>query len=148
MQTIFKAITGSSGHAFWWERTVLHSTETTFDTGLVAGKGTYHGTLRCRALPSKENRTCQGSSDQLRGFCSRLLSRLLSAVLSFPPRGVTRSSRYRFKYDLHLKIPSHLDRESIYNGQLHFVFPSSLSEKNRPTGFVKHESILYGPITP
>ena len=25
---IFKAITGSSGHAFWWERTVLHSMET------------------------------------------------------------------------------------------------------------------------
>ena len=25
MQIIFKAITGSSGHAFWWERTVLHS---------------------------------------------------------------------------------------------------------------------------
>ena len=25
MQIIFKAITGSSGHAFWWERTVMHS---------------------------------------------------------------------------------------------------------------------------
>ena len=36
MQIIFKAITGSSGHAFWWERTVLHSTETIFDAGLVA----------------------------------------------------------------------------------------------------------------
>ena len=28
MQMIFKAITGSSGHAFWWERTVPHSMET------------------------------------------------------------------------------------------------------------------------
>ena len=28
MQMIFKAITESSGHAFWWERTVLHSMET------------------------------------------------------------------------------------------------------------------------
>ena len=28
MQMIFKAITGSSSHAFWWERTVLHSMET------------------------------------------------------------------------------------------------------------------------
>ena len=25
---IFKVITGSSSHAFWWERTVLHSMET------------------------------------------------------------------------------------------------------------------------
>ena len=61
MQIIFKAITGSSGHAFWWERTVLHSTETIFDAGLVAleyinpWKGTYYGALRCRTLPSKEN---------------------------------------------------------------------------------------------
>ena len=61
MQIIFKAITGSSCHAFWWERSVLHSTETTFEAGLVAlesispGKGTYYGTLRCRTLPSKEN---------------------------------------------------------------------------------------------
>ena len=28
MQIIFKAITGSSGYAFWWERTTLHSMET------------------------------------------------------------------------------------------------------------------------
>ena len=60
MQIIFKAITRSFGHAFWWERTVLQSMET-FDAGLVAlesispGKGTYYGTLRCRTLPSKEN---------------------------------------------------------------------------------------------
>ena len=31
-----KAITGSSGHAFWWETTVLHSMETLFDASLVA----------------------------------------------------------------------------------------------------------------
>ena len=36
MQIIFKAITESFGHAFWWERTVLHSMETLFDAGLVA----------------------------------------------------------------------------------------------------------------
>ena len=28
MQIIFKAITGSSGYAFWWERAALHSMET------------------------------------------------------------------------------------------------------------------------
>ena len=61
MQIIFKAITGGSSHAFWWERTVLHSMEMLFDAGLVAleiispGKGIYYGTLRCRKLPSKEN---------------------------------------------------------------------------------------------
>ena len=44
---IFKAITGSSGHAFWLERTVLHFMET-FDAGLAAlenispGKGIYY----------------------------------------------------------------------------------------------------------
>jgi len=27
MQIIFKALTGSSGYAFWWERTALHSME-------------------------------------------------------------------------------------------------------------------------
>ena len=36
MQMIFKAIIRSSGHAFWWERTVLHSMETVVDAGLVA----------------------------------------------------------------------------------------------------------------
>ena len=41
-----------------------------------------------------------------------------SAVLSFPPRGVTVTSGYHFEYDLHLiKIPSHLDRESIYKAK-------------------------------
>ena len=60
MQIIFKAITGSSGHAFWWERAVLHSMKT-FDAGLVAlesispTKCIHYGTLRCRTLPSKEN---------------------------------------------------------------------------------------------
>ena len=36
-------------------------------------------------------------------------------ALSFPPRGVTGTSGYCFEYNLHLiKIPSHLNRESIY----------------------------------
>ena len=61
MQTRFKAITRSFGHAFWWETTVLQSMETLLDTCLVAlesiscGKGIYYGTLRCHTLPSKEN---------------------------------------------------------------------------------------------
>ena len=61
MQIIFKAITGISGHAFWWEEQYCTLRRTTFDAGLVAlesispGKGTYYGTLRCRTLPSKEN---------------------------------------------------------------------------------------------
>ena len=113
MQIIFKAIPGSSSHAFWWEGTVLHSMETLFDAGLgkyiSLGKGTYHGMLRCLA-----KRTSQGS-DQLHGFCDRFFSHSYSAALSFPPRGVIGTSCYHFEYDLHLiKIPSHLDRESIY----------------------------------
>ena len=61
MQMIFKVIIGSSGHTFWWEKTVLHSMETVVDAGLVAlesispGKDIYYGTLRCRTLPSEEN---------------------------------------------------------------------------------------------
>ena len=82
------------------------------DAGLVAlesissGKGIYYGTLRCL--------TTQGS-DQLGDFCDRFFSRPYSAALSLPPRDMTGTSRYRFEYDLHLiKIPLHLDRESIY----------------------------------
>ena len=59
-------------------------------------------------------RTTQGS-DQLRGFCDRFFYRPYSAALSFPPRGVTETSGYRFEYDLHLiKIPSNLDGERIH----------------------------------
>ena len=48
-------------------------------------------------------------------FCNRFFSRPYSAALSFPPRGVTGTSCYCFEYNLHLiKIPSHLNRESIY----------------------------------
>ena len=55
----------SDNRKFWSRllvgKTVLHSTETTFDAGLVAlesispRKGTYYDTLRCRTLSSKEN---------------------------------------------------------------------------------------------
>ena len=65
MQMIFKAITGTTGYASWWEITVCYSMETVilFDAGLVAlestcispGKGTPHSTLRCHTLPSGEN---------------------------------------------------------------------------------------------
>ena len=81
------------------------------------GKDIYYSTLRCHMLPSNKN--FQGS-DQLRGFCDRFFSYLYSAALSFPQRGMTRTSCYRFEYDLDLhliKIPSHLDRESIYSFQ-------------------------------
>ena len=50
MKIIFKAITGSSDHAFWWERTILNTMETLFDAGVVAlesispGEDTYYGT--------------------------------------------------------------------------------------------------------
>ena len=38
---------------------------------------------------------------------------------SFPPEGVTGTSGYRFEYNLHLiKIPSHLNRESIYRWKM------------------------------
>ena len=68
------------------------------------GKDIYYSTLRCHTLPSKEAAT---SSVVFATDSSR-------AVLSFPPRGVTGTSGYRFEYDLHLiKIPSHLDRESV-----------------------------------
>ena len=61
MQMIFKAITGSSGHAFWWERTVLHSIETIVGRwsgslgSISPGKNIYYGTLRCRTLHSNKN---------------------------------------------------------------------------------------------
>ena len=62
MQIIFKAITGSSGHAFWGgEELYCTLWRRRFDAGLVAfqesispRKGIYYGTLRCRTLPSKE----------------------------------------------------------------------------------------------
>ena len=95
------------------------------DVGLVAlesvssGKGNYYGTLRCCTLPSKEN--------QLHSFCDRFFSRPYSAALSFPPRSVTGTSGYRFEYDLHLiKIPSHLDRESIYREHIPIDNPVTL----------------------
>ena len=124
MQIIFKAITGSSGYAFWWERTALHSMETLVwhlpDACLVAlesispGQRIYYGTLRCRTLPSKENFPKQRLPPWF--FCNRFFSRLYSAALSFPPRGMTGTSGYCFEYNLHLtKILSHLNCESIYS---------------------------------
>ena len=62
---IFKATTGSSGYAFWWERTTLHSWRRLFDACLVAlksvspGQRIYYGMLRCHTLPSKENFSSQ-----------------------------------------------------------------------------------------
>ena len=109
---MFKAITRSSGHTFWWERTVLHSVET-FDTGLVAlesispGKGICYSTLRCCTLPSKENFTRQQPAPW---FCDRFYSHPYSAALSFPPRGVTGTSCYHFVYAYQNSI--NLDRES------------------------------------
>ena len=83
------------------------------DAGLVAlesispGKDIYYSTLRCRMLPSKENYPRQQPAPW---FLRQILLSLYSAVLSFPPRGVTGTSCYRFEYDLHLiKIPSHLE---------------------------------------
>ena len=56
-------------------------------------------------------------------FC---ISRPYSAVLSFPPRGVTETSCYCFEYNLHhIKIPSHLNRESIYTGGYFSILPLS-----------------------
>ena len=69
MQIIFKAITGSSVTPSGGKE--LHSTEITFDGGLVAlesispRKGTYYGMLG--AVHYLAKRTSQGS-DQLRGF--------------------------------------------------------------------------------
>ena len=94
--------------------------ETLFDAGLIAlqsispGKGIYYGTLRCRTLSSKENFPRQRPALWL------LRQHPYSAALSFPPRGMTGTSCYRFEYDLHLiKIPSHLDRENINNKYEH-----------------------------
>ena len=118
MQIIFKVITGSSGHALWWERTVLYSMETLFDTGLVAlesispWKDIYYGMLRCRTLSFKENFS---HIVRLCGFCNRFFSCPYSAALCFPPRAMIAISCYRFEYNLHLiKTLSHLNRESMY----------------------------------
>ena len=44
-----------------------------------------------------------------------VVSRPYSAALTFPPRGVTRTSCYHFEYDLHLmNFSSQLNHESIY----------------------------------
>ena len=76
-------------------------------------------TVRYSAVRYLAERTSQGS-DYLRGFCNRFVSRPYRAALSFPPRGVTGTSCYCFEYNLHLiKIPSHLNRESIYTIRVH-----------------------------
>ena len=96
MQMIFKAITESFGHAFWWERTVLHSMETLFDAGLVAlesisaGKGSYYGTLRYRTLPSKENYPRQRPAPW---FLRQVLLSLVQCRTILPTKGRDRNFR-------------------------------------------------------
>ena len=109
-----KAITESSGHAFWRERTVLHSTETKSNASPVAlesispGKGTYYGTLRSRTLPSKEDFRRQWPAPWI--FLSPVQCRTFLLT-----KGVIRTSCYHIEDDFRLiKIPSHLDRESIH----------------------------------
>ena len=89
-----------------------------FDAGLVAlesispGKYIYYGTLRCRTLPSKKNYPMQPPAPW---FLPQILLSPLHRRTIFPTKGRDRSSCYRFEYDLHLiKIPSHVDRESIF----------------------------------
>jgi len=120
---IFKAITGSSGYAFWWERTALHSMETVV-WRLLGSLRKYQSRttylLRYAKVPyvTQQRELSKAASQRLplRFFC---IYRPYSAALSFPPRGVTGTSCYCFEYNLHLiKIPSHLNRESIYIGLL------------------------------
>ena len=55
-----------------------------------------------------------------------------------PTKGRDRTSGYRFEYDLHLiKIPSHLDRESIY-----------IKDEKHPEVLEKCELVGKGPSIP
>ena len=99
MQMIFKAITGTTGYASWWEITVCHSMETVilFDAGLVAlestcispGKGIHHSTLRCHTLPSGENFSRQRPAPW---FYDRFFS-LVQCHIFFPTKGCDRKFR-------------------------------------------------------
>ena len=112
MQIIFKVITGSSSHAFWW--VVLHCMEMLLDAGLVAlesispGKDVYYGTLRCRLSPSGKNYPRQWPAPW---FLWQIFFHLFRAALSFPPRSVTGTSCYHFEYD----------HESIYTVAHHEI---------------------------
>ena len=68
-----------------------------------------YGTLAYRGIFS--------GTDTFQGYQTSVKRRLRRVqYCSFPPEGVTGTSGYRFEYNLHLiKIPSHLDRESIYS---------------------------------
>ena len=109
---IFKVIIGSSSHAFWWERTVLHSMETLFDAGLVAlesispGKDIYYGTLWCRTLPSKENYPRQRPDPW---FLRQILLSPVQCRIIFPTKGRDQNFWLSLWIWLHLiKIPSHV----------------------------------------
>ena len=86
---------GKELHCTLWRRL--------FDACLVAlksispGQRIYYGTLRCHALPSKENFPRQRLPPCF--FCNRYFSRPYSAALFFPPRGVTGTSGYCFEYN-------------------------------------------------
>ena len=115
MQIIFKAITGSSGYAFWWERTALHSMHGDGCLTLawkVSVPATY--LLRYAKVPYVTyQRELPKAATTSMVFCNRFFSHWYSVALSFPPRGVTRTSCYCFEYNFHLiKIPSHLNREA------------------------------------
>ena len=89
------------------------------DGGLVAlesissGKDIYYGTLRCCMLTSKDNYPRQRPAPW---FLRHILLLPVQCRTILPTKGRDRTSCYRFEYDLHLiKIPSHLDHESIYS---------------------------------
>ena len=97
--------------------------------------------LRCRTLPSKDNFPRQQPTPW---FLRQIFFRLYSAALSFPPRGVTRTSCYRFEYDLHLiKILSHIDCESIYSGDGR-ASPTSPSQREEGSGQLQPLSCCQG----
>ena len=112
-------ITGSSGHASGGKNCTALYGDGCLTAGLVAlesispGKGIYCGMLRCCMLHSKENFPRQRPA---MWFLQKIfLSPWYSAVLSFPPEGMTQTSCHCFEYSLHLiEIPSHVNRESIY----------------------------------
>ena len=119
MQIIFKAVTGSSGHAPWWEgkcgtvRAREKSVAKNHGGSRCLGKFSLLGNVRHLSVPQQIR--CPGLilSKATRQASNNRLHRVQCS--SFPPEGVTGTSGYRFEYNLHLiKIPSHLNRESIY----------------------------------
>ena len=97
-QIIFKAITGSFAHAFWWETIALQSMEMLLDTCLVALESIPEKVLRYAkvlyTLPSKENFPRQRPAPW---FLWQIFLLPVQCRTFLLPRGMTGTSCYHFE---------------------------------------------------